>query len=68
MQPLLPTGGLGKKAEAEEQGSLAASLSESGGGRKKQNEETTTEETLLEGYTTLRKSTIQAKEDATLSD
>ena len=66
MQPLLPTGGLGKKAEAEEQ--VAASLSESGGGRKKQNEETTTEETLLEGYTTLRKSTIQAKEDATLSD
>ena len=58
MQPLLPTGGLGKKAEAEEQGSLT--LSESGG-RKKQNEETTTEETLLEGYTTLRKSTIQAK-------
>ena len=43
MQPLLPTGGLGKKAEAEEQGSLT--LSESGG-RKKQNEETTTEETL----------------------
>ena len=60
MQPLLPTGGLGKKAEAEEQGSLATTLSESGG-RKKQNEETTTEETLLEGYTTLRKSTIQAK-------
>ena len=24
MQPLLPTGGLGKKAEAEEQGSLAS--------------------------------------------